>query len=58
MTDEEHLLHLRHLLQALKLVADAVHEDQAHVTNALYALANAMLSHIEAIEASWPKDQK
>jgi hypothetical protein len=50
MTNGEHLLHLRHLCEALKLIADAAREDSEHVTNAIYVLADTMLVHLEALE--------
>jgi hypothetical protein len=50
MTDEECFMHLRHLLEAIKLVGDAIKEDSEHVTNALYDIVRAMRRHIEALE--------
>jgi hypothetical protein len=44
------LCNLRHLLEAIKLVGDAVKEDSEHATNALYGIVHGMQRHIEALE--------
>ena len=45
---DDHSLQLRNLIQALKLMADAIEEK--HINEALYGIANAMDTHIEAAE--------
>jgi hypothetical protein len=50
MNDEDRLMNLRHLCEAIKLIGDAIKDDSNHVTNALYSIANAMLAHIEALD--------
>jgi hypothetical protein len=48
---DDHPMHLRGLVQALKLVADAVRaEGEEHVCDALYSIGNSMETHIEALE--------
>jgi hypothetical protein len=48
----DHTMHLRHLLQALQLVADTLAEEQGqqHVNEALYGITNAMWTHVIALE--------
>ena len=51
MATGDHTMHLRHLLQALQLVADAITESQGqHVNEALYGITNAMWDHVIALE--------